>query len=278
VRRVTEELEDIKKNQMNWQGLQDKKDEQPTQLTSVETDKLREEHLLEVKTMRTDFKKKEQKLFNQLEEIKLTLTAYQMQLDIERSHFDVLVKEEQEKREAAEGKVRDQQAKIIILESKIKSCEEELKEKNRKDAETSCSSKHNSFTQEPQKESKKSIFGNRGDSMEPREDEPDYVINDEKEGSSKEEVDEEEKDLESLVESISGDTSSTKKDLFIPRIKSLRPTEMDEYHEFNVSMIKAKNVNPLNESVIVFDDVRERETINASLAELLRYVNGFYNS
>ena len=46
--------------------------------------------------------------------------------------------------------------------------------------------------------------------------------------------------------------------------------EMDEYHDFNISMIKSKNINPLNESVIILDSKTPNETFNASLSELLR--------
>lgn len=208
-----------------------------------------------------------------MEETRLSLTAYQMQLDIERSHFDELIKEERTLQESLQTQKKDLRTKMTLLEEKLKECEHELREKNKKDAETSCSSRHTSFHAEGPSEKKKSIFGARADSQDPRDLESDYTIRDEKPDSPEkvERPDEDEQDLEDLVDSITGDASSAKQDLFIPRIRPMAPSEMDEYHEFNVSMIRAKQVNPLNESVIVFDHQEQAETINASLSELLRY-------
>jgi hypothetical protein len=234
------------------------------------TDKIKENYEKEIQSLKSDFKKKEQKYFNQLEETKLSLSAYQMQLDIERDHFDVLITEEKALREKIEIEFKENKQKKVLLEEKLKACEDELKEKNKKDAETSCSSRNISVNENEQKVKKKSIFGARGGSLETNEESSEYVIQNEKPESSDNERDDDDKDLEDLVGSIRGDPSSKNPDLFIPKIKPMKSSEMDEYHEFNVSMIKAKKVNPMNESIIIFDNVNQQETLNASLSELLR--------
>lgn len=232
------------------------------------TEKIKENYQKEIKLLKSEFRKKEQTYFNELEEVKLSLSAYQMQINIERDHFDVLIEEEKKKREQLEEDYKENKNKNNLLTEKLRSCEEELKEKKQKEAETSSSSRNISI-QEDTNQKKKSIFGGKGESLETREETSEYVIRNEKQDSDKEE-DDDEKDLHDLVCSIRGDSMSQNRDLFIPKIKALKSSEMDEYHEFNVSMIKSKKVNPMNESIIIFDNVNQQETLNASLSELLR--------
>lgn len=235
----------------------------------VETRATEESLRQEVKQLKNTFRKKEQKMFNQLEETKLSLAAYQMQLDIERSHFDVLVSGEKQRSSELETQLREIKVKMGLVEEKLRNCEEEIK--NKRDAETSCSSRNLSLAEEPPKK-KTSIFAGKGQTRQANQivdhDEPG---NERSESSGEGLKEGDEGSLQELVESIRGDPTGPDRDLFVPSIRPIKSAEMDEYHDFNVSMIKAKVVNPLNESVIVFDNVDQKESLNASLSEFLRY-------
>lgn len=199
---------------------------------------------MQIKTQKKEFKEKERKLHNELEETRMSLMAYQMHLDIERGNFDVIISEVRDEKLSLEKTVAEMRKTIDLgqdrvknLETKNESLNKEIEEfKNQSNMESSgfiddkkstnsnkrdsadllkINSQENSWIlpsrssqEEGEIQNKKSGFAKNED-----QDAIQYVIGNEGEYDDEE-------DYDSFINNIRGDCSQKNRDLFVPKIAS----------------------------------------------------------